>query len=114
MMGSKFWNFSKVWWTFFNRQSAFQWKQTVFRYSLTHPLVLSFEIDFITDFIQKKKHRFARSFDLSFIYICDVLLLNNFISHLFIPDVTFYERVSRKADDACPTRAPGSKTLLCL
>ena len=37
----------------------------------------SCEADFITDLIQKKQHRLARSFILSFRYIDDVLLLNN-------------------------------------
>ena len=37
----------------------------------------SFEADYIADLIQKKEHRLARSFNLSFRYIDDVLSLNN-------------------------------------
>ena len=36
----------------------------------------SYEADFIVYLIQKKEHRFARSFNLSFLYINDVLVLD--------------------------------------
>ena len=37
----------------------------------------SYEVDFIADLIRKKEYRLARSFNLSFRYIDDVLSLNN-------------------------------------
>ena len=44
---------------------------------LAHLFLHSFEVDFIADLIQRKEHRLARSFNLSFRYTDDVLSLNN-------------------------------------
>ena len=48
----------------------------------------SYECDFIADIHQKKEHHLTRSFDLSFHYIDDALLLNNpsfwdFMHHIY-------------------------------
>ena len=44
---------------------------------LAAQFIHSFEADFIVDLIQRKEHRLARSFYLSFRYIGDVLSSNN-------------------------------------
>ena len=44
---------------------------------LTDLFIGSYEADFIADLIQRKEHHLARSFDLSFHYIDNVLSFNN-------------------------------------
>ena len=52
---------------------------------LTNLFFHSYKADTIVDLIQKMKHPLARSFDLSFRYIDDMLSLNNPIFGNFIP-----------------------------
>ena len=71
------WHLPKLSNAFFNKWSASQRKQIVL---LIADLFLhSYEAGFIADLIRKKEHRFARSLNLSFCYIDDVLSLASYL-----------------------------------
>ena len=66
----------QVWWTRFSTKGRLSWENKLCS-STYWPISSSFETAFIAKLIQKKKHRIARSFNLSFRHIDDVLSLNN-------------------------------------
>ena len=61
---------------FFNRQSAYLWVQTVLVF-FVNLFLYSYEADFIQGLLKKNEKKLARSFNLTFRYIYDVLSLNN-------------------------------------
>ena len=65
-----------VWWTCFSRDSRYSYEYNCAPL-LADLFLYSYETDFIQGLLKKNEKKLARSFNFTFRYIDDVLLLNN-------------------------------------